>query len=284
MWRIDPLDGGGQPGWQVGYLVTGLEHPAGHLAGIAAVVVQARVGGLVRPDHILHREPDVDQVPVGGDVHVLQVVQQRRAVVPGHARRPLDHVVAMQRGHRDEGQVADFQLHREGRELLGYAFKHRGVVVDEVHLVDGQHQVRDPQHGGEERVPPALLGQAIAGVNEDDREVGSGGPGDHVPRVLNVTRRVGDDELTARGGEVAVRHVDGDALLPLGPQAVGQQGQVGVVLAALLARALHSGELIAEDRLGVEQQPPDQGALAVVYRAGGGQPQHVHVPVSLRRA
>jgi hypothetical protein len=30
--------------------------------------VQFRVGGLVRPDHVLHREPGVDEVPVRGDV------------------------------------------------------------------------------------------------------------------------------------------------------------------------------------------------------------------------
>ena len=84
-------------------------------------------------------------------------------------------------------------------------------------------------------------------------------------------------------GEVAVGDVDRDALLALGPQAVGEQGQVGVVLAALLAGPLHRGQLVLEDRLGVVQQPPDQGALAVVHRAGRGQPQDVHVPVASAR-
>jgi len=45
-----------------------------------------------------------------------------------------------------------------------------------------------------------------------------------------------------------------------------------------------SRELILEDRLGVEEQPPDEGALAVVHRARGGQPEHVHVPVHSREA
>ena len=89
------------------HLVARLEHPAGHLAGVAAVVVQGRVGGGVRPDDVLHREPDVDQVAVRRDVHVLQVVQQRRPVVPGHVAGPLDDVVAVQRGDRDEREVLD---------------------------------------------------------------------------------------------------------------------------------------------------------------------------------
>ncbi len=58
-------------------------------------------------------------------------------------------------------------------------------------------------------------------------------PGHHVARVLDVAGRVGDDELPQWGGEVAVGDVDGDALLALGPQAVGEQGQVGVLVTAL---------------------------------------------------
>jgi len=190
----------------------------------------------------------------------------------------------MQRRDRDERQVADLKLGRERRELLSYTFKHRDVVVDEVHLVDREHQVRDPQQGGQERVPAALLGQAVAGVHEDDRQVGGRRTGNHVPRVLDVTRRVRDDELAPRRGEVAVGNVDRDALLPLGAQPVGQQGQVGALLAAFPAGPLHRRQLVLEDRLRVEQQPPDQGALPVVDRACGGQPQHVHVPVPLFQA
>src|SRR5256885_11974144 len=70
--------------------------------------------------------------------------------------------------------------------------------------------------------------------------VGAAGGGDHVARVLLMARRVADDELAAFGGEVAVGHVDGDALLAFGRQAVGQQRQVG--LAALRSEE-HTSEL-----------------------------------------
>jgi hypothetical protein len=46
-----------------------------------------------------------------------------------------------------------------------------------------------------------------------------------------VAGRVRDDELAPRRREVAVRDVDRDALLALGPQAVGEQRQVDVVVA-----------------------------------------------------
>ena len=91
--------------------------------------------------------------------------------------------------------------------------------------------------------------------------------------------------LRSRRGEVPVGHVDGDALLPLGPQAVGQQRQVGVAVAPLAAGALHRVELVREDRLGVVEQPADQGGLAVVDAAGGGQAQqlgHQKYPSFLR--
>ena len=42
-------------------------------------------------------------------------------------------------------------------------------------------------------------------------------PVDHVARVLDVPGGVRDDELPARGREVPVGDVDGDALLTLGP-------------------------------------------------------------------
>src|SRR5262249_59208179 len=135
----------------------------------------------------LSRDRHVDQVAGGGDVHVLQVVQQRGAVVPAHVGRPLDHVVAVQRGDRDEGQVGDLQLGGERGELLDDPLEHGGIVADQVHLVDREDQVRHPQQRGQEGVPPALLGQPVARVHQDDGEVGGGGAGDHVAGVLDVT-------------------------------------------------------------------------------------------------
>ena len=71
-------------------------------------------------------------------------------------------------------------------------------------------------------------------------------------------------------GEVAVGHVDGDALLALGLQAVGQQRQVDRRAGGLLLQRV---ELVGEDGAAVEQQPADQRALAVVDAAGGEEAQ-----------
>ena len=149
------------------------------------------------------------------------------------------------------------------------------VVADEVHLVDRQHEVGHPQQRRQRGVPAGLLDHALAGVDEHQREVGGRGAGDHVAGVLHVARGVGHDERAHRRGEVAVGDVDRDALLALGPQAVGEQREVGVVVAAVGAGALDGLELVLEDRLGVVEQPADERRLAVVDGAGGGEAQEV---------
>jgi len=83
--------------------------------------------------------------------------------------------------------------------------------------------------------------------------------------------------------EVAVGDVDRDALLALGAQPVGEQGEVRVAVAAPAGAELDVLELVLEDRLGVVEQPADQGRLAVVDRAGGGEADQVGRLDGLRR-
>ncbi len=229
--------------------------------------------GRLRADHVLHREPGRLLAGVGPDRDGLQVLQQRRAAVPVHVRGRLDDVVAGQGADRDRDDVGDAERGGVGAELLGDRGEDGLGVVDQVHLVHGQHDVRDAQQRGDGRVAPGLLDHAVAGVDQHDRELGGGGAGDHVAGVLHVAGGVGQDEPAPGGGEVAVGDVDGDALLALGPQAVGEQREVGGLLAALARGVLDGLELVGQHRLGVVQQPAHQGGLAVVDGAGGGEAQ-----------
>jgi len=124
-------------------------------------------------------------------------------------------------------------------------------------------------------VPSGLLDQALAGVDQDDREVRRRRPRDHVARVLHVARGVRDDEGAPGGGEIAVRDVDGDALLALRPKAIGQQGQFRALEALAAARLDDVAQLVVGYLLGVVEQPPDQRRLPVVDAAGGRQPQEL---------
>ena len=73
---------------------------------------------------------------------------------------------------------------------------------------------------------PRLLGESVARVDQHDGHVAHRCSGDHVARVLRVAGGVGHHERALGRGEVAVGDVDGDALLALGPQSVGEQRQV----------------------------------------------------------
>ena len=256
--------------------VARLDDAGGDQAREAAEVQVGAVDPLDR-----HAEGAALQVVL--DRQGLQQGHQRRAVVPGGGVRVLGDVVALERRHRDGGEVGDADL---GGEVA--VFGQDGVVgvlapVHEVHLVDGQDHVADAEQAHEIGVPAGLGEHPAAGVDQDHRGVGGRGAGDHVAGVLLVARGVGDDELALVGGKEPVGHIDRDALLALGGQAIHQQGEVDVapLRADPLGVGLQGGHLVVQDHLGIIEQSPDQGRLAVVHRAAGDEAQQALVLVGL---
>ena len=79
------------------------------------------------------------------------------------------------------------------------------------------------------------------------------------------------------GGEVPVGHVDRDPLLPLGLQAVHEQRQVDLPTGRAHDRGigLQVGQVVLVDHLGVVEESPDEGGLAVVDAAAGQKAQQV---------
>jgi hypothetical protein len=120
----------------------------------------------------------------------------------------------------------DVELAGELAIFIGNFLEARLVVVDQIHFVDADHDVRNRQQAGDDAVAAALGQHAMAGIDEDDGQVGIGCAGDHVAGVLLVAGGIRDDELAACGGEVAVGNIDRDALLAFGPQAIGEQRQI----------------------------------------------------------
>ena len=76
--------------------------------------------------------------------------------------------------------------------------------------------------------------------------------------------RVGELEAPRGSHERAVGDVDRDALLALGAEAVRQEREVDVAVAATLARLLHVLELVGHHLLRVVEEPPDERRLPVV--------------------
>ena len=62
------------------------------------------------------------------------------------------------------------------------------VEVDQVDLVDRQHDVADAEQRADVAMAPGLRQHALARIDQDDGEVGSRGAGRHVARVLLVAR------------------------------------------------------------------------------------------------
>ena len=244
-----------------------LPDAAGHLARVAAVVV-VLVGD--RADHPLDGEAAVVEVAVAGDLDRLEVLEQRRPVVPGHPLAALDHVVAAQRRHRDHAARRAARAARSSRAAparsRGSAPRRsptRSILLTATTTCGSAEDRRDV------RVAARLLDHALACVDEDDRDVRRRRPRDHVAGVLDVPGRVGELEAAARRHERAVGDVDRDPLLALGAEAVGEEREVDVAVAAAPRRLLDVLELVGEDLLRVVEQPADQGRLAVVDRARG---------------
>ena len=224
-----------KPGRQHHDLVAGLEHAAGDLAGVAAVVGAPSVDC----GRITYCTGNRTSTRLRSEA-MCTCSRWCSSDGPSYQGMFAERVTMLSPCSAEIGMTV-----RSGASSLAANAVNSSAIcsktscdaVDQVHLVDAQHQVRHPQQRAEERVPAGLLDQALAGVDQDQRQVGGGGAGDHVAGVLDVPGGVGDDELAPRRGEVAVGHVDRDALLALGPQPVGEQRQVGVLVAARRADA-----------------------------------------------
>ena len=86
------------------------------------------------------------------------------------------------------------------------------------------------EEGGHVEVAAGLFDDAMAGVDKKHHYLGGGHAGDRVARVLHVAGGIGEDEGALIRGEVAISHVDGNALLALGPQTVDKQREVHACL------------------------------------------------------
>ena len=146
-----------------------------------------------------------------------------RARVPGRARAPGRDVVAVAGGDRQRDQRA--KAERLGEfPVVGFDLaKDALAVIDEVDLVDREHDVAHAEQRNDDRMAMRLREQALARVDQHDREIGVGRASRHVAGELLMAGRVRDDERAPLGGEIAIGDVDGDALLAFGLEPVDQQ-------------------------------------------------------------
>jgi hypothetical protein len=90
-----------------------------------------------------------------------------------------------------------------------------------------------------------------------------------------VARRIGQDERPLRRREVAVRHVDRDALLALGAQAVDEEREIGRRETLVDRGAFDGVDVVSEDGLRVEEETSDECGFSVVDAAGRREAQQL---------
>ena len=201
----------------------------------------------------------------------------RRPVEPRQVVAFFDDVVAEQSRHGQEHRVDQVERLRELEILLADLIEALLAPIDEIHLVDRNRDIADTEQVGDVAVAFGLGDDPVTSVDQDDCELAGRRARDHVAGVLLVAWRVGDDELALRCREVAISDVDGDALLALGLEPVGEKRKIDLIASAALGGGVgfETGELIFIDHVRVVQKASDQGRFAVVDGSAGEEPEQI---------
>ena len=206
--------------------------------------------------------------------------EDARSGVPARARRRSRHVVACQGADRDDRHPREVQPGRRTGHRIGELREPGVVETHRIELVHSDDHVVHAHQRADRQVPVGLARHPAGGVDQQQGNVGRRGRDGHVAGVLLVPGGVGDDDPPAvRQRHVPVGHIDGDALLPLGLQPVGQKRVVD-----LPRRDRRAGTTDGPSQLqgvlghgvGVGQQTADQRGLAVVDAAAGDQADQAH--------
>ncbi len=103
---------------------------------------------------------------------------------------------------------------------------------------------------------------AVAGIDQDDDQVGIGGAGYHIAGILDMTGCIGDDELALGCRKIFVSDIDGNALFAFGAQAIGQQGQIDLSVFLIPALSFERFQLVGQDALAVDTADGRSGCFS----------------------
>ena len=263
--------------------------PTATLPGVAAVVaVDLRGGGGPGASAadcgrttLLHREAEVLADLERGVVHALEVAEHRRAVVPGRPRPSGSRRCRPRCRHRDAVAVADAEAAGQQREVGGDLVKTSSEKSTRSILFTTRTTCGTRSSAATARCRRVCSSTPLRASTSSTMTWAVEEPVTVLRVYCTCPGQSARMNLRAGRREVAVGDVDRDALLALGAQAVGEQRQVGVVEALAPADLLDRVEGVGQHRVRVEQQPADQGRLAVVHGAGRGEPeQRPAVPAS----
>ena len=96
-------------------------------------------------------------------------------------------------------------------------------------------------------MPPRLLNHAITRIDQYNRQVCRTCTGNHVPRVLHMTRSISHDKFPLRRGHITIGDINGDALLALGAQTVSEVCKIHLPATGDIRRPLQRLHLVFHD-------------------------------------
>ena len=148
-------------------------------------------------------------------------------------------------------------------------------VAHQIHLVNRNDNLADTKQTRDVRVTTSLHGDTCACINEQDRKIAGARARRHIARELLVARRVTDDELARGGGEVAIRHINGDPLFAFALEPINEQREVEFAgLGSHRFRVTRcSGKRVFVNHVRVVQESPNERALAIIDRTAGQKSQ-----------
>ena len=153
--------------------------------------------------------------------------------------------------------------------------------INQIHFVHAHHYLFDSQQRSHIRVTDSLLHNAVAGIDQNHRQIGRGCSGNHISGIFNMSRRVGNDEFTLWRGKIAVRHIDGDSLLTFGTESVGEQCKVNFFVSTTFRGSFNRFHLVFENRFAVVEQTPNQRAFTIVNTASRCKTEQLHIQISV---
>src|SRR6516225_9659599 len=153
----------------------------------------------------------------------MEVLEETGSAVPRRPCRNLGHVIAEPRRERNRCNKDLAELCSEVRKIPDNIIKTTLLEADEIHLVDGEHDVPNAEQPAEVGMTLGLRQHPFARVDQNDGQLRGRGAGRHIARVLLVPGRVGDDEGTLWRRKKPMRDVNGDALLTLVLETVEKQ-------------------------------------------------------------
>ena len=154
---MNALDDGNWSGWQHFDRTSHVDDAGRDLPAVTAKI-------LMRPHHALHGKAEGSGGLGAGDIHVLQVLKQWRALKPRHVCAAFHHVIALQSAHGQPVNFIEGERIEKPRELTLDLKKYLFFVSNLVHLVDGNHQMGNAKQRGDVGMAVRLFLNSAPGI------------------------------------------------------------------------------------------------------------------------